>query len=296
MNANYSAAAELQLERIPFGSPSEEIAKIVARDGGLILTGALTRAEVDAINHDLDRQLGELDRGNFSDGADNFVGAFFGFKTKRLQHCLKFSATLREAFLNKEILPEYLAATMPGPLGSHTMYSSQAIEIWPGEKEQALHRDGGGLMDVFGIAGPAGANIQVNFLLALTAVTEEMGATRVIPGSNKWTDYSAPGSAEQTVAATMEPGDVLFIGGKILHGGGANVTKDRPRRVLSTGFSPGIILGEEAWPHILSIDEVRTYPKRVQAYLGFRSISYKGEQPGFLWRVNTRPLEEHLGL
>jgi ectoine hydroxylase-related dioxygenase (phytanoyl-CoA dioxygenase family) len=136
----------------------------------------------------------------------------------------------------------------------------------------------------------------VNFLLALTEVIEEMGATRVIPGSNLWEDYEAKGSPGQTIPATMSPGDVLCIGGKVLHGGGANLTKDRVRRVLSHAFSPGIILGEEAWPHVISVEEARTYPRRLQSYLGFRSITYKGEQPGFLWRAHTRPLEEHLGL
>jgi len=41
---------------------------------------------------------------------------------------------------------------------------------------------------------------------------------------------------------------------------------------------------------------VKSYPQRLQAILGFRSISYYGEEPGFLWRVNQRPLEERLGL
>lgn len=296
VSAAKTAVGRIEIERIPFGSPAQEVARIVQRDGGVILTGALTREVVDAINQDIDAQFGALPQGNFGDGDRNFLADFFGRKTKRLTHCLKYSKTLRETFLNRDEIPEYLAATMPGPIGAHTMYSSHAIEIHPGETAQDLHRDGSGLMETLCIEGPAGANIQVNFLLALTEVTEEMGATRVIPGSNHWEDFKAPGSQEETIPATMNPGDVLMISGKVLHGGGANLTKDRPRRVLSTAFSPGIILGEEAWPYAIPLDEARTYPPRIQAYLGFRSISYKGEQPGFLWRVDTRPLEEYLGL
>jgi hypothetical protein len=55
-------------------------------------------------------------------------------------------------------------------------------------------------------------------------------------------------------------------------------------------------MGEEAWPFAIPVEEVRTYPTQVQAHLGFRSPSYRGEEPGFLWRVDARPLEEHLKL
>jgi ectoine hydroxylase-related dioxygenase (phytanoyl-CoA dioxygenase family) len=132
--------------------------------------------------------------------------------------------------------------------------------------------------------------------MALTEVTEEMGATRVIPGSQHWAGFETPGTQEQTIAATLQPGDVLAFSGKVLHGGGANVTTDQVRRVVTTPFTPGFMMGEEAWPHVISADEVRTYPKRLQGYLGFRSISWKGEEPGFLWRADGVPLEERLGL
>jgi hypothetical protein len=284
------------LQRIPFGSSAADVARVLERDGGVILTEAITRDEVAAINRDLDPYFEQLSTGNFDDGSGSFIANFYGHTTKRLLHCVKLSKTLRDRFYNRDVLAEYLSATISGPPGSYTMVSSQGIEIHPGEKAQELHRDGGSLMEIFGIANPRGNNLLVNALIALTDVTEEMGATRVIPGSNLWDDYARKGTHEQTIPATLNAGDVLFISGKILHGGGANVTKDRPRRVLSSGFSLGVLLGEEAWPHAISVDEVRTYPERLQAYLGFHSISLKGERPGFLWRVQSRPLEQHLGL
>lgn len=58
----------------------------------------------------------------------------------------------------------------------------------------------------------------------------------------------------------------------------------------------GVIIGEEAWPYVLSPEEIRTHPEPLRAPLGFRSISFRGEQPGFPWRVAARPLEEHLSL
>lgn len=281
------------LERVPFGTPAAEVARIVERDGGVVLTGLLTADEVQTINADLDAAgLKVLDSLVFGDDR----GGEWGGKTLRLQHSLKYSKTLREAFLEQEMLGQYLAATLPGPEGAYAMFASHAIEIHPGETAQELHRDGAALMQTVGTLGPHGTNIMVNFLIALTEVTEEMGATRVIPGSQTWLDYSEPGSPDQTIAATMNPGDVLMISGKVIHGGGANRTEDRARRVISTAFGPGFLIGEEAWPHIITVEEARSYSERLQTYLGFRSVSWMGERPGLLWRVNGRPLEDHLGL
>jgi hypothetical protein len=279
-----------QLKRIPFGTDPAEVIAVVERDGGIILTGALTSEQVGAVNDELDgvgltsyQQAGIFDENDW------------GGKTLRLVHSLKYSKTLRETFCDSPILASYLAAALPGPKGHYGMIASHAIEIHPGETAQELHRDGLMYMKTLGIDSAAGANIVVNFLVALTEVTEEMGATRVIPGSGHWTDYDAPGAQEQTVAATMNPGDALFINGKVLHGGGAN-TADRARRVISTGFAPGFLAGEEAWPHVISVEEAQDYPPRVQQYLGFRSISCGGEEPGFLQRAHGKPLEEFLHL
>jgi ectoine hydroxylase-related dioxygenase (phytanoyl-CoA dioxygenase family) len=284
------------LERVPFGTDPAEVARIVARDGGLVLTGVLTPDEVSAINSELDEVMGPLPQGNFGEGEDNFIAELYGQQTKRLQHCVKYSRTFREAFLAKELIAEYVATVLPGNVGSHSLFATQAIEIYPGQKPQRLHRDGSGFQETLGMKSADSVNLVVNTLLALTDVTEEIGATRIIPGSHLWDDYSRQGKQEETIPATMNAGDMLFYGGKLLHGGGANTTKNRSRRVMATAFSISFLASEEAWPFVISVEEARTYPRLLQAYLGFHSVQYRGETPGFLWRVNNRPLEEHLGL
>ena len=42
--------------------------------------------------------------------------------------------------------------------------------------------------------------------------------------------------------------------------------------------------------------EVKTWPKLVQQYIGFRSKPYRDETPCLFWRIDTRPFEEKLGL
>jgi hypothetical protein len=286
-------SASKELERLPFGTDVAEVARIVARDGGLILTGALTREETAVVNADLDAAFDALPQGNQStDEEMKIMADFLGYKTKRLPHTLRHSKVWREAFLGSPILADYVAAIVPGRAGTHSYVSSHAIEICPGEKAQMLHRDGSFYDYVdFSANGP---NVSVTTSVAMTDITEEMGATRVIPGSHLWEDFSAPATQEQTSPALLNAGDLLFYNTKLMHGGGANTTKDRFRRIITTGFTIPYFIGEEAWPFAFTWDEVRHYPKQVQAGMGFRSIPFMGEQPGFLWRVNSRPLEETL--
>lgn len=284
------------LRCVPFGAPAAEVTEIIARDGGVILTGVLTREQVDQVNKDLDPHFDAIGQGNFGKGEENFLADFMGHKTKRMVHCIRYSKTFREAMMGSPMVAEYIAGLVPGAPGAHSMGSSQGIEIQPGEKEQVLHRDATTHLELLQRSGPDGPEILVNMLLALTDITEEMGATRVIPGSHLWEDFSVPGNPADTIPALLNAGDVLFISGRTLHGGGANSTTDRKRRIISTAFNIPFFMGEEAWPFAIPLEEVRTYPKQVQAFLGFRSVSFAGEQPGFLWRVDMNPLEEVLGL
>jgi ectoine hydroxylase-related dioxygenase (phytanoyl-CoA dioxygenase family) len=289
-------APAADLVRLPFGTDAAAVKAVLARDGGLVLTGCLTRAQVDAVNRDLDPLIGPLRQGNFGVGEDNFVAAFYGGKTKRLQHCVKYSQVYREAFLASPVLARYIAEILPGRPGRHALFASQAIDIHPGETAQPLHRDGGTMAPALGLDRPDSVELVANTLLALTDITEEMGATRVIPGSHAWPDFTDVGAPAQTIPATMNAGDALLLTGKLSHGGGANTTADRSRRVISTSFCISFLAPEEAWPFAITVEEARSYPPIVQAMLGFHSITMRGEEPGFLWRLEARPLEDKLKL
>ncbi len=285
-----------QLQRLPRDAGIEEMLEALKRDGGVIVEEVLERSEVEAINRDLDREIGALPEGNWARDAETWIADFQGYRTKRLQHCVSKSATYREAFVGSAQIAELLSAVLTGGPGSHSLFASQAIEIWPGEKAQVLHRDAQTLHGRVGTFHADAPELLVNSILALNDITEDMGATRVIPGSHAVADFEREGDPAETVGAAMNAGDVLFLTGRLYHGGGANVTRDRPRRVISTTWTAGFFKSEEAWHHAVPLEEARDYPEIVQRYLGLFSPSFHDERPGFLWRVDSVPLEEHLGL
>jgi hypothetical protein len=46
-------------------------------------------------------------------------------------------------------MPGLIAAALNGNPGGQSLFASQAIEIWPGEKAQVLHRDAGPSANAF---------------------------------------------------------------------------------------------------------------------------------------------------
>ncbi|MFF9012398.1 phytanoyl-CoA dioxygenase family protein [Streptomyces sp. NPDC014870] len=272
-------------------TPAEEILKIVTRDGGVIIQGFLTQEQIARFNAEIEQPLRALAPGSTHE--DEIVAAFHGSNTKRLTNLVTHSATFRSEVIDHPLVHEISDLVFLQESGTYWMTTAQVIEIGPGNKAQMLHRDLENWFPFIGM-GPGGPEVTINFLVALTDFTEENGATRVIPGSNHWSDFEDRGTPEQTIPAVMNAGDVLLISGKTAHGGGANRTGDEYRRGLAFTFNAGFLTGEEAYPFLVDRELAKTLSPRVQRMLGFRS-QYPTGSPG-LWQVDYADLGDHLGL
>ncbi|MCP2297191.1 Phytanoyl-CoA dioxygenase (PhyH) [Nocardia amikacinitolerans] len=277
------------LRRVPSTAPINDILTVVNEDGGVILEGLLTADQVARFNTDIDADLAQLAPG--STHADEIAKEFHGTNTKRLTNVISRSKVYREEIIDHDLVHSLCDAVFLEESGTYWMTTSQVIEIGPGNKAQMLHRDLENWFPFVGM-GPAGPEVIVNFLIALTDFTEENGATRVIPGSNHWPDFEDRGTPEQTVAAEMKAGDALFFSGKTVHGGGANQTSSEYRRALGFALNPGFLVGEEAYPFLVDRDLAATLSPRVQQLIGFRSQYPKGS-PG-LWMVDYLELADYL--
>lgn len=286
-------ASTATLETVPKSTPLPEILAIIDRDGGVIVEGMFSQEQVDQLNRDIDPHLENLQPGSRAEV--EHAGDFHGAKTKRLTNLITISEVFRTKWVTDETVLGWADAMLHPVADSYWMTTAQVIQIHPGQTAQVLHRDSDNY-PIFRPLGPAAPEVQINALVALTEFTEDMGATRVIPGSNKWDDFNDTGTPEMTVPAVMSPGSALLINGKVVHGGGANVTKDKVRRGLAFAFNAGFLVPEEAYPFLVPLEVAKALPPKVQNLIGFRSFHNESKAGGTLWQVNYQELADHLSL
>jgi ectoine hydroxylase-related dioxygenase (phytanoyl-CoA dioxygenase family) len=152
--------------------------------------------------------------------------------------------------------------------GDYWLNTAQLICIGPDEKPQLLHRD-----ELNWPHARREQEITVTAIFALSDFTEDNGATVVAPGSNHWPGALPETPAESTCRAVMPAGSAFLYSGKVIHGGGTNITQDEWRVGLHAGFCVGWLRSEENHQLTVSLDQAREMPERVQHLLGFRSYS-----------------------
>lgn len=270
---------------------AQEIVSLSDQAGAVIIRNFMTAEQVVQINKELDEPLAMLEAG--SKHEHQLVAEFHGYQTKRLTNLITHSQTFREEILDDELFHEIGQALYAAECGDWWLTTAQLIEIGPGNKAQMLHRDMAQYHPFVAMNKDAPRAI-TNLMLALTDFTEENGATRLIPGSQHWDDFEDVGSPEMTIPAELKAGDAVLFGGKVVHGGGANVTTDQYRRGLTIPLQASILTPEEAYPLIVPLEVVRTLSPRVQKIIGFRS-QYPNASPG-LWQHNYADLADYLKL
>jgi ectoine hydroxylase-related dioxygenase (phytanoyl-CoA dioxygenase family) len=280
------------LQTLAFGVSSDHVMESIVRDGGVILEGVFTPEQVNQVNAELD---GAIERHRVgSDIEDELFRDFFGERTKRMTGVVSLSKTFMECFISNPTTQDYIKSIFKGVCETFWLNTAQVIEIHPGETVQPLHRDMYNY-PVFAQYGPHAPEVMANMIVALVDITEEAGATRVIPGSHKW-DFDREFDQSMTVPVEMKAGSVFFFSGKVVHGGGANTSKDIKRRAISTAFNPGFLVPEEAYPFSVPLEQVRNMTPEVQQMLGFRSFHQNDPVGGSLWQLHYGELAEHLNL
>jgi ectoine hydroxylase-related dioxygenase (phytanoyl-CoA dioxygenase family) len=221
-----------ELNHVPATTPVPEIVDHLRQDGYVIVDDLASTELMDTIDEELAPFLATTPTG---------YNAMIGKKTRRTGALIARSAACRNLVQDPTVLgvcKEFL-----GHVSAFQLMLTQVISIEPGESAQALHRDQNA-WDFYPF--PDDYHVQCNTLWAMSEYTAEMGATRVVPGSQaaghrKPTDYTDA----DCLQAEMSRGSVLIYTGKIVHSGGANRTTDEVRRAINVNYSVGWVRQEE---------------------------------------------------
>ncbi|MEM7016025.1 MAG: phytanoyl-CoA dioxygenase family protein [Pseudomonadota bacterium] len=235
---------------------------MIDEHGGVIVDDFLSEAQLAQLRDDFMPAITQHQPGASS--GRNFWKAFHGNETKRITGIADMSPAWGELLcdpLYKGMGDHYLGED------NYYLNTGQLICIGPGETPQLLHRDELNWPEAAGTLN----EVTITAIFALTDFTEENGATVVAPGSHQWPGATPEVKSEQTCQAVMKAGAALLYSGKVIHGGGANISEDQWRVGLHAGFVLGWLRAEENHQLTTSLDTARRLPEHAQRMLGFRS-------------------------
>ena len=219
------------------------------------------------------------------------VRRFWGANTKRFTRLAHRSAAFVDILTDPFYLSVADALLLPHAT-DYWMNTGQMMIIGPGEKAQYLHRDADNWPHMCRIDGP---EVTLSCLFAISDFTAEVGATRVVPGSHRWDDYARRATPDEVCQAVMPAGSGLIYTGRVLHGGGANVTADAWRFGLHVSYVLGWLTPEEAGPLGVSWDEVAHLSEQAQRLLGWRCSRADEQYSARLWTVDYEEIPVALG-
>ena len=236
--------------------------------GYVIFEGIMPSEDVDAVRAALNPHLSKMGRNDFE-----------GFKSNRVYALL---AKAPEVFAPMAAHPLSLAFA-ERELGTSCLLSAMlAINLHPGETVQDWHMDDNHI-DIPLPHPPYG----VSTFWTIDAMTEENGATEIIPGSHKWTDRQIadidqqaimnpegrdvnidPKPRDDAIKATMPAGSLMVAKGTLWHRGGANKS-DKPRLIVTPQYCPGWARQLESMILTMTKEQAAALPKRVQELVGY---------------------------
>lgn len=258
-----------------------EILAVLAQDGGVIVHNMLSPEVVANLLKELAPQSETSQVGPKSDNEN--VNHFWGQQTKRFTRLAQRSQTFADEVLVHPTLTGVADVLLKPYCASYWMNTGQMMIVMPGGAPQYLHRDSD---DWPAMCSPIAPPCQISCMFALSDFTAENGATRVVPGSHLWSDYSRQATDDEITQAVMPAGSGMIYLGKTLHSAGANKTESEARFGMHLSYVLGWLTPEEAGCLGVTEDRAKTFTKQQQQLLGYRCYDASDLNGGRLWTVD----------
>lgn len=278
------------LEQVGKGDGVDAVLELLDRDGAVIVRDFLDHDVHERFKADMVAHASRHRAGSETDHP--MVRKFWGERTIRFTRLAHRSPAFVDILTDPFYLDVADAVLLPTAT-DYWMNTGQMMIIGPGEKAQWIHRDADNWPHM---CAPDGFEVTLSCLYAISEFTAEVGATRVVPGSHKWDDYSRRPEPHEICQAVMPERSGVIYTGRVLHSGGANTTADQFRYGLHLSYVLGWLAPEEASPLGVGWDEVRHLPERAQRLLGWRCSATDDRYSARVWTVDYEDVPSGLGL
>ncbi len=182
---------------------------------------------------------------------------FEGHRTRRVYGLFGKTRSLDALAIHPVVL-----GVLDRVLGQYQLSAPTGISIGPGETTQPLHPDDA----LYPVPRPH-SEIVVNVMWPLQDFTAANGATRIVPGSHRWTD-ERPGPDTETICVELPAGTALIYAGSVWHGGGANLS-DADRLGVVLHYAVSWLRPVENHVLVVPPAAAARLPERLQELLGY---------------------------
>lgn len=246
-----------KLNRLPKTAVVEEVMEKIHADGYCIVEGLAGDQLMDKMAQEMDPWVEKT-----CYGKDEIMG----MRTRRTGSLIARSTYARKLIMDPLVLGA--CGNMLSRASTFQINNAQILSVGPGAQGQPIHIDEH-TWDFQEFSEP----IMCNTIWAMSEFTEEIGATRIIPGS-----HNLPAGIhyeyEDTIPAEMNRGDVMIYSGKMYHGAGANTTKDRVRQGVSITYIVGWLRQEMNQFLDCPMEIARTLPDDLLKVMGYQLGSH----------------------
>jgi len=250
----------MELQKLKNTATSEEVAACIREHGYAIIEELVPSSTMDQLAEEL---APYVEKSPFGDTKET------GHLTKRTGSLIARAPTARELITKPVILDT--VKTLLSHASTFHLSLTELISLWPGSPEQFIHQD-----ELAFDSFPFGPDyeVQISSLWALSDYTEEMGATRIVPGSHKL-GAGVEFTLADTIPVEMKRGSIVLYSGKLYHGAGKN-NSDRIRQAVNVDYAVGWLRQEENQYLSCPPEVARTLPEDLLRLMGYRCSSALG--------------------
>jgi ectoine hydroxylase-related dioxygenase (phytanoyl-CoA dioxygenase family) len=274
-----------KLVHLPAHESIDAITAVLTEDGGVIVEDFLERGLVEAIQREVEAPLAAADPG--MKHLNPAIQFFFGDKTRHVSGMAGKSRSFATEVLTHPVYMGVCDRVLLPSCARYQLNIGHLIARGPGATAQLLHRD----ELVWAHVPRPHPELQLASMVALVDFRAENGATRVVPGSQRWPHDRKP-EPEEIADAEMPAGSAVLYLGSTIHGAGTNSTADEWRPGLHVSYALGWLRTEENNYLAVPPEIARHYPRATQEILGYAVHDAIRSAGGYLGVVDLRdPVE-----